>query len=464
MYKKLIKNLSLISLGALSSKVISYLMIPLYTNVLSTIEYGTTDLIFTTVSLLMPLLSLEISNALMRFLLDKEYNQEKVFSTCLSVLFISVIVFLVFSPILLCFNVFKNYYLLFIFYYLSNLFNGFAQSFSRGVDLVKEYSIAGILQTFFVVIFNVLFLLVFRLKITGYLLAYTLGALVSVIYLINACIKKTNIHIRCLKFRSDLTKEILMYAVPLVPNSVLWWISNSSDKYFLTLFSGVSDVGIYSVAYKIPTILSVFSSLFITAWQISSVEDFGSEKTTFFFQNIARKYLYLNILVTSILLLFLKQICGFLFLNDFYSAWTVVPFLVVGYVYYSMSLFIGTVYTAAKKTKMVMTSTIVGSVVNIILNYLLIPLMGMYGAAIATAISYVAIYLMRKLDSRHIIDLCLGFMDLLYGLILVVQSISLYIDNYLLNVVCFVIVIFLFVMPFRDVYGILSDKIRKRGN
>ncbi len=464
MYKKLLKNLSLISLGALSSKVISYLMIPLYTNVLSTAEYGTTDLIFTTVSLLMPLLSLEISNALMRFLLDKEYDQEEVFNTCFGILLFSAVIFLVLSPLLFCFDVFKNYYFLFIFYYISNLINGFAQSFVRGVDLVKEYSIAGILQTFFVVILNVVFLLVFKLKITGYLLAYTLGAFISVIYLLKICVERTNIHIRKLRYHSKLTKEILMYSIPLVPNSVLWWVSNSSDKYFLTLFSGISDVGIYSVAYKIPTMLSVFSSLFITAWQISSVEDFGSERTIYFFRNIAKKYLYLNTLATSILLLFLKPISGFLFLNDFYSAWTVVPFLIVGYVYYSMSLFMGTIYTAAKKTKMVMTSTVVGSIVNIILNYLLIPLTGIYGAAIATAISYVVIYLMRKLDSKHIIKLNLGFVDLFYGVLLVVQSISLYLDNYLLNIACFIIVILLFAIPFRDVYNILWNKIKERGN
>ena len=124
----------------------------------------------------------------------------------------------------------------------------------------------------------------------------------------------------------------------------------------------------------------------------------------------------------------------------------------------------GTIYTAAKKTKMVMTSTVVGSIVNIILNYLLIPLTGIYGAAIATAISYVVIYLMRKLDSKHIIKLNLGFVDLFYGVLLVVQSISLYLDNYLLNIACFIIVILLFAIPFRDVYNILWNKIKERGN
>lgn len=71
---------------------------------------------------------------------------------------------------------------------------------------------------------------------------------------------------------------------------------------------------------------------------------------------------------------------------------------------------------------------------------------------------------MRKLDSKHIIKLNLGFVDLFYGVLLVVQSISLYLDNYLLNIACFIIVILLFAIPFRDVYNILWNKIKERGN
>lgn len=463
MYKKLLKNISLISLGTLASKLIVYLMIPLYTNILTTTEYGTTDLIFTTVSLLTPIFSLEISNALMRFLLDKGYDREQVFNTCLVIMIISIIVFFLLSPITLCFSVLSKYYWLFVFYYLSNLVNGFVQSFARGGDLIKEYSIAGIIQTFVVVILNVIFLIVLKLHITGYLLAYSIGAVISVIYLVNTIHKKTKIHIELKRYKSSLAKELLFYSVPLIPNSILWWVSNSSDKYILTYFTNVSDVGIYSVAYKIPTILSVLSSVFITAWQISSVEDFGSEKTTHFFQNVAKKYLSFNAFCTSCILLILKPMCRFLFAKDFYSAWMIVPFLIVGYVYYSMSIFMGTIYTAAKKTKMVMVSTLVGSGLNIILNFIFIPKTGMYGAAIATAISYVVIYTMRKVNSSNIIKLKLGMKDILYGLILFVQSVSLYINNTWINIISFIVVIVMFVWTFDDVYVALRRKLKNRG-
>lgn len=461
MYKKLLRNISFISLGTLASKFIVYLMIPLYTNILSTSEYGIIDLIFTTVSLLIPLLSCEISNALMRFLLDKEYDQEKVFNASFFVLLISIVIFIVFSSIALWFNTIRQYYLYFVFYYLVNLINSFLQSFARGVNLVKHYSVAGIIQTFFVVGLNILLLVVLKFQIIGYLLAYSIGALVSCLYLVVILKKKTDMRVKLKQINPLLVKEILLYSAPLIPNSILWWLSNSSDKYVLTLFSGASNVGIYSVAYKIPTILSVLSSVFITAWQISSVEEFGSEKTNIFFRNVAKKYLYFNVICTSAIILFLKSICSFLFQKEFFLAWEIVPILIVGYVYYTMAVFLGTIYTASKKTKMVMISTIVGSVLNIVMNFVLIPVIHMYGAAIATSISYIVIYIIRRSNSQKIIPLELGYTDFLYGIILVTQCVCIYKDCTIINVVCFVGLIGLSYKELGDIYQGLAKKIRR---
>lgn len=446
MYRKLLKNISLISLGTLASKIIVYLMIPLYTSILTTEEYGVTDLIFTTVSLLMPLISMEISNALMRFLLDKDYDNNTIFSCCSLILFVSILIFIICIPILYCVSVFKNYILLVGIYYFTNLINGYVQCMARGIDLVKEYSIAGIIQTLFTVLFNILFLIVIPLDITGYLMAYSFGAAVSAIYLIIIIKIRKNIKFDFKLVNKTVLYELLAYSIPLIPNSLLWWISNSSDKYILTLFKGVSEVGIYSVAYKIPTILTVLSSIFITAWQISSVDDFGSESNRMFFRDIFKKYLFLTVTMTMAINLFLKIICGFMFSKNFYSAWEIVPILLIGFVYYNMSVFYGTIYTAAKKTKMVMISTLIGSLLNIILNFILIPKWGMYGASIATTISYIVIYFMRKYDTKKFMDLEIKNIDIIYGILMIFQILTVYNNLYILNIICIIIMIFIFLL------------------
>lgn len=445
MYKKLIKNMSLITIGTLASKIIVYLMIPLYTSVLTTEEYGEVDLIFTTVSLLLPLLSLEISNALMRFLLDENYDNNIIFSCCFIILIGGIGLFFCLLPLFLEISIFSKYFVYFIMYYLINLVNGFLQSMARGINLIKSYSIAGILQTLFTVLFNILLLVVIDWKITGYLLAYSIGGVTSSIFLMIAILKNIDFKIKKKFITKHIIKELLIYSIPLIPNSLLWWISNSSDKYILTMYRGVSDVGIYSVAYKIPTILTVLSSIFITAWQISSVDNFGSDENKHFFRDVFQKYFYFTVILSMGILLFLKVLCKFMFINDFYIAWKIVPLLLLGFIYYNMSIFLGSIYTAAKKTKMVMISTLIGAILNIILNFMFIPKTGMYGAAIATTISYIVIYLMRKKDSKKILDLKIGNIDFIYGVVVMLQMIAVYNDSLKLNILCVVTIFILFV-------------------
>lgn len=144
--------------------------------------------------------------------------------------------------------------------------------------------------------------------------------------------------------------------------------------------------------------------------------------------------------------LFLKIICGFMFSKNFYSAWEIVPILLIGFVYYNMSVFYGTIYTAAKKTKMVMISTLIGSLLNIILNFILIPKWGMYGASIATTISYIVIYFMRKYDTKKFMDLEIKNIDIIYGILMIFQILTVYNNLYILNIICIIIMIFIFLL------------------
>ena len=92
-------------------------------------------------------------------------------------------------------------------------------------------------------------------------------------------------------FDKNLAKEMLRYAIPMMPNSLSWWISNSSDKYIVTWFCGTAVTGIYSVAYKMPSMISVVVQIFYNAWSISAVDGFGSEETLKFYNSIYKKYI-----------------------------------------------------------------------------------------------------------------------------------------------------------------------------
>ncbi|MCI8497661.1 MAG: oligosaccharide flippase family protein, partial [Clostridiales bacterium] len=359
------------------------------------------DMLTTTVNLIMPIFTLLVYEAVMRYALDKTGDKQQVFSIGLYITVIGCLVVVFGVQFLRFFAALKPYIWLFILYYISLAFYNLILQFIKGIEKVAVYSVAGVINTFVHIICNIIFLLCFRWGVQGYLMAFIIGHSVAAVYAF--CMAGVYRYvISYSKLKVDYLKKMLHYACPMIPNSISWWVSNSSDKYILTYFWGVTVNGIYSVAYKIPSILTIIINIFISAWQISSVEDFGSESSKKFYSDIYDKYEGILFMGASFLIGFSPILAKFLFSNAFYDAWRYTPVLVLASVWNSLSAFYGSIYTAAKKTNMLMYSTLAGAVGNILLNLALIPTYGAMGAAIATMISYAIVWLMRAIHSRKI--------------------------------------------------------------
>ena len=255
------------------------------------------------------------------------------------------------------------------------------------------------------------------------------------------------------KIPKHIYKEMLKYTVPMVPNSMSWWVSNSSDKYIITWLLSTSALGVYSVAYKIPSMLTVFTGIFTSAFQISAVEDFGSEKSKKFFENMYSMFASLNVSIAVILILFAKPIAFVLFQKDFFKAWESTTVLLFAYLFNFLAGILGTVYTSAKKTSFIFTSTIVGAVVNIVLNIILIRRWGIIGAAVATMISYICVWLLRVINVRNILEFNLHLRVNIVSYLLVTLEIWLVLRNSVLGfVIASVIVLVVLTINGRVLY------------
>lgn len=407
-YRKLGKNIALLTIGNFASKILSFLLVPLYTAVLSTQEYGTADLVTTSVNLIMPLATCLIYESTLRFALDKSEDRRQIFSigfwlTCLGILTIVVL-----AQFLRLSSIFRDYVWLFILYYISLAFFNHIMQYVKGIEKVRVYAMAGVLNTFVYIFTNIVLLLLLRVGIKGYLLAFVIGHTVSAVYALWFSRAYRDL-ISWKKIRREKVVEMLKYSIPMIPNAVSWWVSNSSDKYILLLFWGTAVNGLYSVAYKIPSILTMAINIFIGAWQISAVDEFGSEVSRKFYSDIYRKYEALLFTGGAFLILGTKILASFLFSDDFFQAWRYTPVLILASVFNSMAAFVGSIYTSAKKTSMLFLSTLVAAFVNIILNFLLIPEFSGMGAAVATLISYAVVWLIRVVDSKKIMELQVNY-------------------------------------------------------
>ena len=400
-YKKLGKNVALLTIGNFASKLLSFLLVPFYTTVLSTSEYGTADMITTSVNLVMPVFTLLVYESVMRYSLDIANDRKQIFSIGLYVTVIGGILIALGSQILNLSSTLRPYILLFVLYYISLAVYNLILQFVKGIEEVVVYSTAGVVNTFIFIISNIILLLFCNLGVSGYLTAFVIGHTAAALFaFLKAGVYRYVIGYSKLKF--NIFFKMLRYSVPMIPNSISWWISNSSDKYILTFFWGVSVNGIYSVAYKIPSILTIAINIFISAWQISAVEDFGSKESSKFYADIYDKYESLLFIGSAVLIGGVQILARYLFSNDFYVAWLYTPVLICASMFNSLAAFYGSVYTSAKRTSMLFYSTLVGAIVNILLNILMIPNMGAMGAAVATMLSYIIVWGVRAINSRHI--------------------------------------------------------------
>lgn len=401
--KTLLKNIGLFTVGSFGSKILSFLLVPLYTYVLSTKEYGTADLLVTTVSLLIPVLTLSISDAVLRFSMDNAYVQSDIISSAMNVLLKSSIILaiiLLIADIIPFFET-NRIYLVFIFvYYFMNVSNSVLNLYLKGKAQVSIITISGILSTVMTCGLNILLLVVFNWGIYGYLLANTLGILVAVIYQFFGGKIYCDIHN---KVSLGVTKKMILYSIPLIPNSLAWWINSASDRYFLLFFRDVSENGIYSLAYKIPTILSTVQSIFYNAWSISAIREFDKNDSDGFFGKNYSLYSFCSLCICSILMFLNIPIAKILYSENFFEAWKCVPFLLVGTMFNGLSLFEGCIYAAVRKTKIVSLTTMLGAISNIIFNIIFINFWGSIGAAFATMIGYFLTWALRTCFMRNII-------------------------------------------------------------
>lgn len=403
-YKKLGKNTILFIIGNFTQKILGFFLVPLYTAFMTTEQYGTADLVVTLVSMLWPLCTIVINEACFRFLLDKQADKRQIISACFWINMLGIGVFLLISPLAYLVSTIKGYYLVIVIYFIVYTMESFLAYTARGMEKITEVVIGGIISSVVAVGCNLLFIIVFKFGVIGYLVGYIIGMSASTLWYFFKVGIASQI-ISPFKLDKKTTKEMIRYSLPMTPNSISWWISNSSDRLLVTYYCGAGMNGIYSVAYKIPSLLSVISSVFVNAWQISAVEDFGSEENRKFFSNVYRKYLAVNICGTSFLILCVRIISRILFSADFFSAYLIAPYLLLGAVFKTLSAFLGAIYTSSKKTKMLFYSTMAGAVINIVLNVLFLKTMGVVGAAVATLISYFVVWLVRIIDTSKILML-----------------------------------------------------------
>ena len=435
-YKYLAKNTGLLTISSFGSKILGFLLVPLYTNKLSTSDYGRVDLISTTVSFLIPILTINIASAVMRFSIDDPQKADSKLKYGAVFIFYSSLVLAaglyIFSKINLV--PWEWYYYIFLFLlFVFESYEGLFTQYLRGIDKVNIMVVSSLISTIVRLLFNIITLAILNWGVFGYLTAMLAGPAFSILYsfvIIRpvAIVKKSKID-----YSNAIYKEMNKYAFVLGINAVGWTIATSLDKYILTWLKGVSENGIYSVSYKIPSIITVLCTIFSQAWSLSAIKEYNKEDEDGFFSKTFEMYSAGLCICCSALIILNIPLSRLMYAKGFFEAWKYTPTLILAMLFNGLSGFLASVFTAVKKNGILAISTMASAIINLILNFILIPQMGTLGAAIATAFSFFVVFIIRFWGSKKHIKYHISIVkDAIVFLLLFVQIVlSFYANKYL---------------------------------
>ena len=437
--KQLLKNTAIIAIGKLSTQIVSFLLLPLYTAKLSTEEFGTYDFFVTLSVFLLPIITLLMEESMFRFLIDADDLKSKKRTITATIVYTAVgtVIFTILAAIIMGI-IHYEYAVIFIIFIISNILLGLSNALSRGMGKVNLYSLSNFILGVITIILNILFIVTFKLGVNGLLWSNIIANTAT------AVIMFYKLHLPQFVSKKDFSRETLgkmiRYSAPLVPNNLSWVIISLSDRLMLTQMIGADANGIYAVANKFPNIVYTCYGFFSTAWKESAARILKEENKSQYYNSIYKDVkFFLKAIVLG--LIAIMPLAFPLLVNESYNdAYKYIPILIISIYYTNMSNFYGGIFTAYKNTKIMGSTTEVAAVINIVINIIFIPKFGIYAATFSTLISNIVVYFYRRYKIMDYIKLKEKF-NYVFWILLVITLITYYKNNMILNIIVFLLVV-----------------------
>lgn len=391
---RLAKNTVIYMIGNLGSKILQVLILPLLTAVLLTEEYGYYDLIVTTINLITPIATLQLVEAMFRYLFGGSEEEKRVtISSVTAALVVGMTILAAVIALIQMFGIDLKYPFLIYLNYITNILFDYMQKIARCQQRNSLVAVSGVINTSVMLAVEAMALLVFKMRVDGMLLANCVSYFVAVLYLEYKLRIEEYLSITAVNVKR--VKELLKYSLPLVPNSVCWWVVSACDRYVISFFLSISANGIYSIAGKFSQMLSMITSVFQMAWQESSIIESDKATRDEFYTKTFDSYMRFLLSGYVVLLPIIRLAMPFLVAEEYRIGYLYNPLLLLGAVFSAFSQFYGSAYLAFKKTGGALSTTIIAAIINVTVGACLISKIGLYAPALGTTCAFLAQWLLR---------------------------------------------------------------------
>jgi O-antigen/teichoic acid export membrane protein len=385
--------------GNLSSRVINFAMFFVYTFYLSKKDIGLYDIIQNSVLLITPVISLQLYDAAFRLIMN-ETDATKIKKVISSSILVALACVALFTVIYFAvYDYFLNIYgfEIYLLILAQTIFLFFPQ-FARALNLNNVFVISGVLYTVIISACSFVFLTVFHFNIEGLIIAnaiaYFLGA-IFVAYKIDF-----SKYFSFVSYDKPLVKEMLKYSLPLIPGTLSWWVISYSNRYVILEYMDLEANGLFAVAQKLPAILYMITVVFGMAWSEKAISSYDSENKNTYYTDVFTKYFNLIFSIVLVLMSISKPFFYFFVDSSYFESWKLLPMLYIAVVFQSLANFYGTGYTSSKKTSGAFFTTVIGAAVTIVVSFVFIPIIGLYGACLSFLLGYLVMLVTRMVHTR----------------------------------------------------------------
>lgn len=456
--KKLIQGTLIYAIGSFGTKILNFLIVPLYTYYILPGDLGDYDLLMTTVSLISPLITLKISDATYRWIINKKENEKVYISATYKLLLRnSIVIALTILAINYFFPIWNVTY--FILILIGDRILECIQKILRGLKNQRLFAFSGILHSFIFLSFNFISIVILHKGVRSILLSnvFSLYTTIIVLFVIETRLRNVNMHMHY-KIQQ---KEMLQYSAPLVPSALSWWVMSASDRYVIRFFLGSVSNGIYSVAYKFPSILQIMFQMFNNSWTDLALSELKSDKETKKYVGSIFEELYKFSFGMSLILMPLTKLVMNIILSESYKIASVyVGFLYLGTVFQGLSSFCSVGYLMGKKTKGAAKTSIYGALTNLFVNLILIKYVGLFAAAFSTFVGFFIMWITRMYDVKDDFPIALNkFKFTIYLFLAISMSIVVIFTNTAVDIMLILCTTFIFVIFNINIIKKIVDKL-----
>lgn len=458
--KELIVNILVFGIGTVGSKIIMFILLPIYTIYLTTSELGVAELVVNYMNFLYPIATINIMSAMLRYSMDEEQDkrrvlQNAVFVVCAGVIVISLIMSLIHTESAV--EDWKPHLIIMLFVYSVQQV---LSTFAKALDQTKICTIGNLIYTGALLGFSIIFLALLHMGTMGYLISMIAANLVSILYY---CFS-----LKILRYvyfgRPDgkLLLEMILFALPLMVESLSGWIATFCDRFVLEYFMGTESVGIYSVASKLPSLIAAFASVFMSAWVLSAIKEYEAGSDRSFSNQVFRKFSAVFMAWAVFVIYICKWLMMLLARGDFAESWKYAPLLLCSAVFGGFGNFFAAFFTSAKKNTSLMISTLLGAVINMGTNIILIPIMGIQGATLTTMLSQLIVFVYRAVCTRSFVKIEINYKKLIAAILLVVaESAAVVLEiNMAITAIPAVVVLLLYYNELKEIIVVVNEKMR----